>query len=172
MILIRDAALHRATFASEEAYLTRRERGLAAGLPWLTDFGLELSRGFRALPVWFTLREFGAAGIGAAIAENVALAQRFGAMIEADPDFALCAPVTLNVVCFRHRLMERLSDDARVAFTEDLATALQDSGTGVISVTTVRNRRALRACIVNQRATDAGLRALLETLRSLAAAAS
>ncbi len=169
MILIRDAALHRATFASEEAYLKRRERGLAAGMPWLTDFGLELSRGFRALPVWFTLREFGAAGIGAAIAENVALARRFGGWIADDPDFELVAPVTLNVICFRYRRPD-LTPAAYDAFTDDVVVALQESGAGVISGTTVRGVRALRVCIVNQRATDVGMRALLETLRSLAAA--
>ena len=37
------------------AYLARAERGLAGGEPWLCDYGPELSRGFRALKVWFTL---------------------------------------------------------------------------------------------------------------------
>jgi glutamate/tyrosine decarboxylase-like PLP-dependent enzyme len=166
-ILIRDAALQRATFASEEAYLKRRERGLAAGLPWLTDFGLELSRGFRALPVWFTLREFGAERIGAAIAENIAQAQRLAARIAADPEFELAAPVSLNIVCFRYRLPG--ADSARSdAFTDDLAVALQESGAGVVSATTVRGGRALRLCIVNQRATDVDLISVLEALRTLA----
>ncbi len=164
MILIRDAALHRATFATEEAYLKRRERGLAAGLPWLTDFGLELSRGFRALPVWFTLREFGAAGIGAAIAANVALAHRFAGWIEADPDFELAAPVTLNVVCFRYRRSD-LDPAAYDAFTDELITSLQEGRGFVLSGTTVRGSRVLRACIVNQRATEYGMGALLEALR-------
>ena len=61
-ILVRDCALHRETFAAQAAYLTRETRGLAGGDFWPCDYGPDLSRGFRALKVWFTFKVIGADG--------------------------------------------------------------------------------------------------------------
>src|SRR5262249_42073160 len=66
-ILGRDGDPHRRTFATEAAYLRRETRGLAAGSPWPCDFGPDLSRGFRALKTWFTLRVYGTDALGAVI---------------------------------------------------------------------------------------------------------
>ena len=63
-ILVRDGTLHRDTFASPAAYLRRETRGLAAGAPWPCDFGPDLSRGFRALKTWFTLKVYGTDALG------------------------------------------------------------------------------------------------------------
>src|SRR6202044_1016598 len=58
-VLVRDGVLHRSAFASSAAYLRREGRGLATGPPWPCDFGPDLSRGFRALKTWFTLKVYG-----------------------------------------------------------------------------------------------------------------
>ncbi len=63
-IVVRDAAAHRAAFARAADYLQRDARGLAAGEPWPVDLGPELSRGFRALKVWMTLKVYGADRLG------------------------------------------------------------------------------------------------------------
>ena len=77
-LLVRDGALHRETFAADAAYLRRAERGLAGGDWWPCDYGPDLSRGFRALKTWFTLKTYGADAIGQVIAETVSLAQNAG----------------------------------------------------------------------------------------------
>src|SRR5262249_24373402 len=59
LVLVRDPVAHAAAFASPAAYLARETRGIAAGHPWPVDFGPDLSRGFRALKVWMTLRAYG-----------------------------------------------------------------------------------------------------------------
>ena len=71
-VLIRDERLHRAAFALRPDYLAAAERGLAGGNPWFTEYGVDLSRGFRALKVWFTLQTFGLDRLGEAIARNCA----------------------------------------------------------------------------------------------------
>src|SRR5476649_2744493 len=84
--------------------LSRREtRGLAAGSPWPCDFGPDLSRGFRALKTWFTLKVHGADAIGATIAHSCALAQYLEQRIRAEASLELLAPAQLNIVGFRYR---------------------------------------------------------------------
>ena len=63
-VLVRDGVLHRKAFATSAAYLAPRERGLAGGSPWPCDFGPDLSRGFRALKIWFTLKVYGVDALG------------------------------------------------------------------------------------------------------------
>ncbi len=74
-ILVRDGTLHRDTFASPAAYLRREKRGLAAGTLWPCDFGPDLSRGFRALKTWFTLKVYGTEALGAMISRTCQLAR-------------------------------------------------------------------------------------------------
>jgi len=166
-LLVRDAELHRATFASSPSYLTRMPRGIAAGQPWFTDYTLDLSRGFRALKVWFTMKEHGASGIAEAIRANIAQAKRLGEMIDADSAFELLAPVQLNVVCFRVR-RDGLDEDALDRFNDELVIRLQESGQAVPSSTTVNGHRAIRICILNHRTTDEDLVQTLAAIRRLA----
>ena len=163
-VLVRDDAVHRQTFASEGPYITRMKRGVAAGEPWFADYGPDLSRGFRALKVWFTLKVFGTRRLGEAIEANCRQAALLAQRIEADADFELAAPATLNIVCFRHR--ETVSNDR---FNDELAIALQESGTAVVSSTTIDGRRVLRACFTNQRTTDADVDILMGALKDAAA---
>jgi glutamate/tyrosine decarboxylase-like PLP-dependent enzyme len=166
-VLVRDGELHRSTFASSPSYLTRMPRGLASGTPWFTDLTIDLSRAFRALKVWFVVKEQGANALGAAIEENVRQAKLLGAMIDADPNFDLLAPVQLNVVCFRYRTPGR-GDGELDTLNDELVIRLQESGIAVTSSTTIGGRRAIRVCILNHRTRDEDLTILLDALRGIA----
>jgi aromatic-L-amino-acid/L-tryptophan decarboxylase len=144
-VLVRDAARHMAAFASPAAYLSREARGLAAGSPWPCDFGPDLSRGFRALKVWFTLRTYGTERLGAAMLETCRLAQRLAARVDAEPELERLAPVELNIVCFRYRG----PDDDRL--NAGIVAELQESGAAAPSTTVLEGRLAIRAAIVNHR---------------------
>jgi glutamate/tyrosine decarboxylase-like PLP-dependent enzyme len=166
-VLVRDGELHRSTFASTPAYLTRMPHGLASGTPWFTDFTLDLSRGFRALKIWFVIKELGARALGEAIEENVRQARALGEAIDADQRFELLAPVQLNVVCFRYRA-PGMDDGELDRFNDDLVVRLQQSGIAVTSSTNVGNRRAIRVNITNHRTRDEDLTILLDALARLA----
>ena len=166
-LIVRDGALHRETFATAPNYLTRMPRGLASAQPWFTDFTLDLSRGFRALKVWFTIKEHGATKLGEAMAANVRQAQALGDLIDADEAFELLAPVQLNIVCFRYR-GKGIEEAALDRFNDDLVVRLQESGEAVASSTNVGNTRAIRICIVNQRTRDEDLVRTLAALKRLA----
>lgn len=170
-VIVRDGEVHRATFATEGAYITRNKRGLSAGEPWFADYGPDLSRGFRALKVWFTIKEHGAQGLAAAIERNCAQARYLHSLLEQDLDFEPVAPVGLQIVCFRPRangasaeFIDRLTDEAVIR--------LQESGVAVISSTTIERRKAMRACITNHRTQERDLDLMLEELRRVTRAAS
>ncbi|MDB5454481.1 MAG: putative pyridoxal-dependent decarboxylase [Caulobacter sp.] len=148
-ILVRDGALHRDTFAADAAYLTRASRGMAGGDWWPTDYGPDLSRGFRALKTWFTLKTYGVATLGAAMARNCALARALAARVEAEPELELLAPVGLNIVCFGYR------GDPSGALNAQIVADLQEGGVVAPSVTLLDGRPVIRACLLNHR-TQAG----------------
>ena len=164
-VLFRDEPSHRAAFASAPAYLGRAERGAAAGAPWFTDYGLELSREFRALKVWFTLRHYGIERLGASIARTCELATLLADRVRATAGLELLAPVTLNVVVFRV-VKPGLDDAAHDRLNEAVAVAVQESGAAVPSTTLIRGRRALRVCIVNHRTREDDLDVLLDAVRT------
>lgn len=163
-VLFRDEAAHRAPFASAPAYLGRAERGTAAGAPWYADYGLELSRPFRALALWFTLRHYGPRRLGEAIAGTCDLAAALAARVEAADDLELLAPVALNVVCFRLR-PPGVPEAQLDRLNEAVAVAVQESGAAVPSTTRIGGRRALRVCIVNHRTREDDLDVLLAAVR-------
>ncbi len=145
MLLVRDAELHAAAFAGDAAYLTRTSRGLAAGAPWPTDFGPDLSRGFRALKVWFTLKTYGLRRLGEVIATTTALARHLEARVRREPELELLAPVTLNIVCFRFRHAD--ADQVNAEIVVDL----QEEGIAAPSTTRIGGVLAIRVAIVNHR---------------------
>jgi glutamate/tyrosine decarboxylase-like PLP-dependent enzyme len=144
-LLVRDGERHRDAFAAPAAYLRRETRGLAAGSHWPCDYGPDLSRGFRALKTWFTLKTYGADRLGAVIARCCALAGHLEARILTEPRLELLAPVDLNIVCFRYR-----ADDADEVNGE-IVVGLQESGIAAPSTTVLDGRLAIRAAIVNHR---------------------
>jgi len=144
-ILVRDGELHRKTFAAPVAYLRKELRGLAAGAPWPCDYGPDLSRGFRALKTWFTLKVYGTAALGAVISHTCALARYLESRIAETPELELLAPVELNVVCFRYRAEDSDRVNSRIVIE------LQESGVVAPSTTIVGGRLAIRAAIVNHR---------------------
>ena len=159
-LLVRDGRQHYETFASPAAYLRREVRGLSAGSPWPCDFGPDLSRGFRALKTWFTLKVLGGQAIGAAISRSCALAKYLQARVEAEPALELLAGAQLNIVCFRYRASD--SDRVNAAIVVDL----QESGIAAPSTTSINGELAIRAALFNHRTQRQDIDALLDaTLR-------
>jgi glutamate/tyrosine decarboxylase-like PLP-dependent enzyme len=163
-ILVRDGEAHKNAFTLPAAYLQRAERGLAAGSPWPCDFGPDLSRGFRALKVWFTLKVYGTEALGASISRCGALARYLEERIAATPELELMAPVELNIVCFRYRA----EDTNRV--NDAIVVALQESGIVAPSTTRIAGRTAIRAAIVNHRTSRTEIDALVDGVLALGSA--
>jgi glutamate/tyrosine decarboxylase-like PLP-dependent enzyme len=157
-LIVRDGELHRQTFSAPAAYLRRETRGLSAGSPWPCDLGPDLSRGFRALKTWFTLKTYGTDRLGAIITRTCALAGYLEARILAEPRLELMAPVQLNIVCFRYRA----ADANRV--NGDIVIDIQESGVVAPSTTLLGGELAIRAAIVNHRTDTRDIDALISAV--------
>ncbi len=163
--LLRDAKRHHAAFALHPEYLDEHARGAAAA-PSLFDYGLELSRGFKALKVWMMLKHHGADAFGRLIDQNIAQAQHLARRIEAEPSLELMAPVSINIVCFRHRL-PGADEGALKRLNTEILLRLQESGIAVPSDTTLAGRHTLRVAIVNHRTRRADLDLLVDEVLRL-----
>ena len=75
LALVRHPDAHRATFATASSYLDATPRGVVAGGFPFADLGIQLSRGFRALKVWMSLKTHGADAWGRLVEQNVAQAR-------------------------------------------------------------------------------------------------
>ncbi len=166
-ILVRDQADQVATFAGEAAYLTPGTHGLAANAPWPCDLGPDLSRGFRALKVWFTVQSFGAAALGAVAERSCALAHHLASLIDAEPELELLAPVPLNIVCFRYRADPEAADHLNRTIVADI----QHAGLAAPSTTTINGALAIRAAFVNHRSREEDAAALVAAVLAAGRAA-
>jgi aromatic-L-amino-acid/L-tryptophan decarboxylase len=157
-LMVRDGRQHRETFSAPAAYLRRETRGLAAGSPWPCDLGPDLSRGFRALKTWFTLKTYGTEKLGAIIARTCALSGYLETRILAEPRLELLAPVQLNIVCFRYRA----ADANKV--NSNIVVDIQESGIAAPSTTVIDGQLAIRAAIVNHRTDTCDIDALISAV--------
>ncbi len=167
-VLVRDGSALRTAFAYAADYVN------VVASPEMSDYafwdhGPELTRRFRALKIWMTLKTYGLHAIGAVIERNIMLARRLAALVDASDDFELLAPVPLSIVCFRHTGTGRDAQSASLDdFNRELMLRAQREGHVYLSNARIGDRFALRACIVNHRTRDEDLTVLLDELRRCA----
>ena len=166
-LLVRDGQHQLDAFAAPAAYLRRATRGLAAGSPWPCDLGPDLSRGFRALKTWFTLKVYGSDQLGQVMAETCRLARYLVTRIQDIPALELAAPVALNIVCFQYRPAPEvlvLQNEQLDQLNADIVADVHESGIAVPSLTTIDGRLVIRAAIVNHRTCAADVDAMLDAV--------
>ena len=153
VVLTRDAGAQLAAFQSapgSAAYLQSSQRGISADTTYFADRGLQLSRGFRALKVWMSMKEQGVDRIGAAIQTNIDQARYLAQRVEANPALQLLAPMPMNIVCFRY-VAAGMDEAGLNALNQEILTELQVRGIAVPSQTVLHGRFAIRVCITNHR---------------------
>ncbi|MDS9469289.1 pyridoxal-dependent decarboxylase [Paracoccus sp. MBLB3053] len=164
-VLVRDAAAQLQSFSLGSEYLESMQRGVSAG-GWLFDYGIQTSRGFRALKIWLMLKEHGANRFGRIITRNIDQARRIADRIDAEPRLHLLWPVTLDIVCFRFD-PGGLETAALTALNIEIMIRLQESGIAAFSDTTVHGEHGLRIAICNHRTTDEDLASALDAVLEL-----
>jgi glutamate/tyrosine decarboxylase-like PLP-dependent enzyme len=153
-VIVRSEKAHRNTFSLTPEYLAHETRGVAAGHIWFSDYGLQLSRQFRALKVWMSIKEHGLERFGRMIARNVEQALYFGELVKADLNLELMAPIGLDIVCFRFN-PGNLENAALDALNKEILMQLHEKGIAVPSYTTLNGQYCLRIAISNHRSVQA-----------------
>lgn len=169
-LLFRDAAAARSTFAHTGDYAKALNAHPLEGFVFFEE-SLELSRRFRALKLWLSLRYHGVAAYRRAIEKDLSLAQRLAAKIGGHPNFELMAPVELSAVCFRFRGNTQSSEGGLNPLNSVILERIIKRGRVYLSNATLNGKFCLRACLVNHRTTEADVDAIipevLEAHRSL-----
>ena len=147
--LVRDFEAHRRTFTLTPEYLESTSRGIAAA-PWLHDFGVQTSRGFRALKVWMSLHEHGIEKFGRLIDQNIAQAAYLTGLVKAAPLLELWFDTALNIVSFRFNPGDTSEAELK-RINMEIMIRMQEAGTAAVSDTTVHGQHYLRAAINNHR---------------------
>ncbi len=150
-LLVRDGDVQTETFAMEGAYLSHFDSGLATGPENYMQRGLQMSRGFRALKAWMTIKEHGSTRLGELIHQNVRQASYLAGLVDAAPELERCGPVPLNIVCFRYvgKPGARRSDPDQL--NRKLLAELHESGIAAPSHTVLEGHFLMRVAITNHR---------------------
>ena len=167
-LLFRDTHAARAPFSTDEADYIKTHGYTDEEAFAFWDYGVELSRRFRALKVWMTLQYYGSRRIADAISEDIDLAAYLGEVVSNANDFELLAPVELSICCFRYVPERSLSDAELDQLNERIMELVQKGGRAYLSNATVNGKFALRACITNFRTTKADIDETIAAVREAA----
>jgi glutamate/tyrosine decarboxylase-like PLP-dependent enzyme len=129
---------------------------------------LELSRRFRALKLWLSLRYHGVNAFRQSIAKDLAQALRLANTIERESELELLAPVELSAVCFRHRGTPGMSEEELNDFNLLLLKRTVARGRVYLSNASLHSKFCLRACIVNHRTKDADVDSVIAEVMAAA----
>lgn len=184
-VLVKNPSHMIQTFSINAPYIHLRDTApLSSKDVDFSNYGLQLSRQFRALKIWMSLKQYGIKKYGRLINQNIYLVRYLAALVDESSDFEAASPVTLSIFCFRYfpedlrqryqevdqlqgeKIEEYLNRLNRV-ITEEMRTDQR----AVLSSTVLGSKYVLRACIVNYRTTKQDIKDILTILRELGHAA-
>jgi aromatic-L-amino-acid decarboxylase len=160
-ILVRDGRWLRQTFHILPEYLADVEG--QEGEINLCDYGLQLTRGFRALKLWMSLKLFGRSAFAKAINRGFDLAEVAETIVDDMRDWEVVTPGQMGIVTFRYAPPGMPAEEVDWLNGELVPTMMAD-GFAMISSTILRGKTVLRMCTINPRTTEADIR---ETLGKL-----
>jgi aromatic-L-amino-acid decarboxylase len=159
--LVRDRQAMRDAFSLVPSYLRDD-----TALPWFSEFGIQQSRGFRALKLWIAIRQVGLEGYRRSISHDLSMAGSLQQRLRDAPDFELVAAGPLSITCFRYRPAAAGGPDTDVdRLNRNILDAVQNEGRVFLTGTELQGRFVLRACIVNFRTRESDVDALLDAIR-------
>ncbi|MGD8426636.1 MAG: aminotransferase class I/II-fold pyridoxal phosphate-dependent enzyme [Balneolaceae bacterium] len=163
-VLVKDPEHLRATFSTIPDYLKSDEHG--NGRTDLMEYNLPLTKEFKALKVWMTIKAYGADRLRKEIAADIGKAQYLVQLVEAHPDLELMAPAPLSIVCFRYNPGIANSDELD-ALNDQLIRDIEQDGRVFLTGTKIKGRTALRACFINHRTEKQDIDYLIEIVNQL-----
>ncbi len=162
--LIRNGSHLNDTFKVSAEYLKIIEQ--SAEQPNFSDYGVQLTRGFRALKLWMSLKAFGIEAFRSAISIGMAHAVETEALLRANPVWQIVTPAQLGIITFRYVAAGRSEPDLD-RLNSNIADAIIDSGFAMLSPTVLGGKTVLRMCTVNPRTTHDDIAATISRLEAI-----
>jgi aromatic-L-amino-acid decarboxylase len=153
-VIVKDASSLRHAFNFSPSYLAMEKD---PDFIHFADYGPQLSRSFKALKVWWSLRRFGGKTYAEVIERMADLAAYMGKIAEERPELELLAPVVFNCVCFR---LKHLDDRGN----QKALKRLLENGTAFLGPASVRGRSGIRACFMNLRTSEEDIDLIMNEL--------
>ncbi len=154
-VLLRDAAILKSAYRIMPEYMIDVHRNLTEVHP--CDYGIQLTRGFRALKLWMSVQYFGLDAFRAAIDRGFALAEWAEAKLRQMPGWEIVTPAHMGIVTFHH---------PRADYAQ-LHQAMLEDGFALATSTVLKGRTVLRFCTINPRTTEADIGETLDRIDAL-----
>lgn len=156
-VLVKNRSAHIGTFSVTPDYLEHGTRGVHGGI-WFSDYGVELSRNFKALKAWVMFQELGASKFRDAVTMNIEQAKYLSSLVKDDPQLELMAPVPMNIVCFRYNGGSGDLDK----INREIVLQLHEKGIAVPSYTMINGKYSIRVAITNHRSKNSDFEILVK----------
>jgi glutamate/tyrosine decarboxylase-like PLP-dependent enzyme len=162
VVLVRDAERQRRAFSITAPYL----RGIhdAPDMLDFLEYGPEMSRGFRALKLWMTLRFYGARGLREGFARSSGLVRYLHEKVVRHPDCRALHDPVMYLYCFQYLPTDlagtRDEPEGRAlldSLNQQIADEITKSGLALVMTTRIRGRVAIRMSVCSQRTTPADI---------------
>jgi aromatic-L-amino-acid decarboxylase len=148
--IVRHRDDHYKAFTLTPTYLTHGDRGTSAGEHWFSDYGVQLSRGFRALKAWMSLKNHGLKKYGRLIQQNIEQVNYLISLIENDAELEITAPSPINIACFRF-VQEHLDNERLNKLNQEIIYELHERGIAVPSYAILDGIYSIRVANTNHR---------------------
>jgi glutamate/tyrosine decarboxylase-like PLP-dependent enzyme len=130
------------------------------------DYGIQLTRGFRALKLWLSLKVFGFDSFSKAVERGFELAEEAERSIRESALLRVVTPAQMGIVTFRFEPPEGTDGDAE-EINQRIVPELMADGFAMLSTTTLRDRTVLRMCTINPRTTSSDIRETVDKIEAV-----
>lgn len=161
-VLARDAKLLKKSFHTMAEYLEDTKRAEEEEINYY-DYGVQLTRGFRALKLWLSIKTFGAAAFREAIHRGFELAEFAENVLRQSGRWRIVTPATMGIVTFRY-VANGCSEIEVNEIHRRMVEMMAEDGFAFANSTTLRGQTVMRLCTINPRTTEDDVRATIRRL--------
>lgn len=133
----------------------------------LMEYNLPLTKEFKSLKVWMTLKTYGAAKIRETIEADIEKAEYLAQKVREHENFEMMAPAPLSIVCFRYN-PGYLEESALGYLNDRIVEKIESDGRVFLTGTKIKEKSALRVCFINHRTTNEDIDFLVNTVAEIA----
>ena len=159
--LVKNPEHLRKTFSTIPDYLKSDQQN--GGRTDLMEYNLPLTKEFKALKVWMTIKAYGADRLRKEIANDISKAQYLVELVEEDTNLELMAPAPLSIVCFRYT-SGGTKEEHLNQLNDQIVDEIESDGRVFLTGTKIRGKTALRTCFINHRTRKEDIRLLVDVV--------